>query len=75
MYRERKRIVPENKRIINQGLIDELNELFVNIKIHLFNLDPKGKANRPKPTIEEMDKIHAKVEQVLFIDQESYIKY
>ena len=69
------RIAPQQKRIINQGLIDELNELFVNIKIHLFDVDPKLKANRPKPTVEEMDRIHAKVEQVLFHDQESYIKH
>ena len=32
------RIAAPQKRIVNQGLIDELNELFVNIKIHLFDL-------------------------------------
>ena len=69
------RITPPQKRIINQGLIDELNELFVNIKIHLFDLDPKLKASRPKPTVREIDRIHAKVDQALFFDQESYIKY
>ncbi len=75
MDRERQRIIPQNKRIINQGLIDELNELFANIKIHLFDLDPKLKANRPKPTIEEIDTIHAKVDQVLILHKESYIKH
>lgn len=69
------RIVPPQKRIINQGLIDELNELLVRIKIHLFDELKEDRKSRKKPTVAEIDEIHAKVDQILFNDQESYIKY
>ena len=68
------RIARPQKRIINQCLISELNELLVDIKVHLFDID-KLKKEHPKPTLEEIDKIHAKVDEVLFREQESYIKY
>ena len=71
----RSRIAPPQKRIVNQKLIDELNEFMLRVKVHLFDEIKGMRRVRKKPTIEEIDTIHAKLDQILSQDQESYIKY
>ena len=71
----RSRIIPPQKRIVNQALINELNEFMVRIKVHLFDEIKGMRENRKKPTIKEIDAIHAKLDQILSQEQEPYIKY
>ena len=37
----------------NQQLMEDLNEFFINCKVHLYGID----VDRPKPTCEEMDNL------------------
>jgi hypothetical protein len=55
----------------NQQLMDNLNEFVIDIKTHLFDL----KINRQKPTIEEIDLMQQRINEVLKQHAETFIKY
>lgn len=44
--------------------MDDLNELFISIKVHLFNIP----VNKGKPTIEEMDDVFNRTIRALKAD-------
>lgn len=59
------------KRYRHRELMDELNEFFINCKVHLLDLP----LNRPKPTSEEMDSLMGRLMEVLEKDQEDPVKW
>lgn len=52
----------------NRDLANELNELFINIKVWLFDEPAILRAHRPKPSATEIDAIHTRVHRVLMKD-------
>jgi hypothetical protein len=52
----------------NGDLANELNELFINIKVWLFDEAAKLRDRHPKPTAGEIDSIHMSVHRVLMKD-------
>ena len=67
----------------HQKLINELNDFMIRIKVVILsdvkNEDhekyKKMQENSPAPTIEEIDKIHMKLNEVLFEQTEPLLKY
>jgi hypothetical protein len=52
----------------NRQLMNELNELMINIKVWLFEDAAKLRARRPKPSPEDIDRIHMEVHRALAKD-------
>lgn len=52
----------------NKDLMAELNELFINIKVWLYEDAAKLRDRRPKPSAQELDDIHMRVHRALMKD-------
>lgn len=52
----------------NKELMAELNELFINIKVWMFDGAAKLRDRRPKPSHEEIDEVHMRVHRALMKD-------
>ncbi len=63
------RFIPMEYR--HEQLMDELNEFMIACKVHLFNLPVK----KPKPTVQEMDSLQARINSVLKQDAKPMIRY
>lgn len=59
----------------NKELMNELNELFINIKVWLYEDAAKLRARRPKPSHEEIDDLHVRVHRALMKDAKSLRRY
>lgn len=70
----------EPKIYKNQQLMNDLNEMFIRIKCHLFELDNLKtsdyplKQKFPKPSVKELDEIMSRVNIELQKDNEPMIK-
>lgn len=70
------RIMEEPKFYKHEQLMRDLNELFIRIKFHLFDLgDEEAKRRHPKPTNEEINEIHNKVHDILSEDSKPMRRY
>lgn len=52
----------------NKDLANELNELFISMKVWMFEEAAKLRDHHPKPTSEQMDDIHTRVHRILMQD-------
>jgi len=52
----------------NGDIANELNELVINIKVWMYDEAAKLRGHRPKPTSEEIDRIHTKILRALMKD-------
>jgi hypothetical protein len=73
------RIQEEPKFYKHQALMDELNDFFIRLKIHLLDLDKSSgaylKATHSKPTKEELDSIHNRIHDILSEDSKPMRRY
>lgn len=66
----------ELKKYANQELMDDLNQFFVTIKVHLLpNVPESVIQSYPKPTVKEMDEIMLRLMDVLKKDSSPMRKY
>lgn len=59
-------------RYKHADLMDELNELFIAVKVHLYSIELKRPI--PKPAVEEIDRIHTRINHILMMDAEPMIR-
>ena len=52
----------------NKELMNELNELFINIKVWMYEEAAQLRDRRPKPTAGYLDQVHMRVHQALAKD-------
>jgi len=63
--------IPELRIYKHQDLISAINQLHINIKVHLFDIgDENFKYRHPKPTAQEMDYLLSRLISV--IQQDSF---
>lgn len=59
----------------NKELIAELNELFINIKVWMYEDAASLRARRRKPSATELDEIHMRVHRALMKDAKPMRRY
>ena len=67
------RIAEEQKLLKHSKLLDDFNEMQIAIKAHLFDIK-EIQERYPKPTIQEMDKMNARIRQALEVETYTRIK-
>lgn len=76
-----RKIVAPLRRYKHQQLMDQLNDLMLFIKVHHHidgqpeEVKVKVRGRHPLPSVEELDKLHREINQVLSEDSEPYVKY
>jgi hypothetical protein len=65
----------ELKRYKHQKLMNELNDMMIRIKVHLFLESTADKMAHSKPKMKEIDELTNKIMKVLQKDNEPLINY
>lgn len=59
----------------HQALLDQLNEFFISLKIHLgYVVDERLSIRYPKPTVEQIDQMQVELNRALKADAEPFIR-